>query len=108
MSKPRLSFSTPAALGLVPDYLLNSNPLDLLISNHWRDTWGCTFGVRQHPGAAEVLDVTYGEVTFHSQFGAPPLKAVVQFVEVRLRLGYVSLKAGDVLALNTTVHQLGE
>ena len=40
------------------------------------------------------------------QFGASPFKAVVQFVEVCLRLGDIAFEAGNVLALDAAVRQL--
>src|SRR5437588_5780501 len=35
----------PTALGLMPDRFLDSNPLDLLIADHRRDTGGRALGV---------------------------------------------------------------
>ena len=59
--------------------------------------------MRQHPGPADVLDVADSAVALLIQFIAPPFEAIIQFVEVRFRLGDVAFKAGDVLALNAAV-----
>src|SRR5206468_2647404 len=67
----------PATLGLVANRLLDRKPLNLLVADHRRDAWGCTLGMWKHPGAAEVLDVTDGEIALHSKFGAPSFETVI-------------------------------
>src|SRR5580658_2743025 len=53
-----------------------------------------------------MINVPYGEVSLHSQFGPPTLKAIVKFVEVRLSLRDVAFETGNVLAFNAAIYQI--
>ena len=92
-----LSITQPRSVSCA-DRLLDSNPLDLLVAHHvGAMPGGCALGVRQRQ-AEPRCSMSPMARWLHRQFGAPPFEAVVQFVEVRLRLGDVAFEAGDVLA----------